>query len=74
LSVALESGRLYRDTQLRAARERLVGEVSGHIRETLELERMLRTAAEEMRQALDLEDMIVRLAPGATSDARTPDA
>ena len=74
LSVALESGRLYRDTQLRAARERLVGEVSGHIRETLELERMLRTAAEEMRQALDLEDMIVRLVPGATADAKTPDA
>jgi len=40
----------------------------------LELERMLRTAAEEMRQALDLEDMIVRLVPGATADAKTPDA
>lgn len=64
LSVALESGRLYRDTQLRAARERLVGEVSGRIRETLDLETMLRTAAEQMRQALDLEDLIVRLAPG----------
>jgi len=63
LSVALESGRLYRDTQLRAARERLVGEVSGRIRETLDLETMLRTAAEQMRQALDLEDLIVRLAP-----------
>jgi GAF domain-containing protein len=74
LSVALESGRLYRDTQLRAARERLVGEVSGRIRETLDLETMLRTAAEQMRQALDLEDLIVRLAPGATLQSGTEDA
>lgn len=73
LSVALESGRLYRDTQLRAARERLVGEVSGRIRETLDLETMLRTAAEQMRQALDLEDLIVRLAP-ATPKSGVEDA
>ncbi len=69
LSVALESGRLYRDTQLRAARERLVGEVSGRIRETLDLESMLRTAAEQMRRALDLEDLIVRLVPTSPSQS-----
>ncbi|MBN1922685.1 MAG: GAF domain-containing protein [Anaerolineae bacterium] len=74
LSVALESGRLYRDTQLRAARERLVGEVSGRIRETLDLETMLRTAAEQMRQALDLEDLIVRLVPGAQLQSGGEDA
>ena len=79
LSVALESGRLYHDTQLRAARDRLVGEVSGRIRETLDLETMLRTAAEQMRQALDLEDIVVRLAPGtpipgATSHSGVKDA
>ncbi|MDX9953057.1 MAG: GAF domain-containing protein [Anaerolineae bacterium] len=74
LTVALESGRLYRDTQLRAARERLVGEVSGRIRETLDLETMLRTAAEQMRQALDLEDLIVRLAPGTTLQPGAEDA
>ncbi len=72
LSVALESGRLYRDTQLRAARERLVGEVSGRIRETLDLETMLRTAAEQMRQALDLEDLIVRLAPATPKSNPVP--
>lgn len=74
LSVALEGGRLYRDTQLRAARERLVGEVSGRIRETLDLETMLRTAAEQMRQALDLEDLIVRLAPGTMVQPGAEDA
>jgi len=62
LGVALDSARLYQDTQRRAAQERVVGEVTGHIRETLDMETMLRTAAEQMRQALDLEDLVVRLA------------
>jgi GAF domain-containing protein len=62
LNVALEGAQLYRDAQRREARERLVGQVAGRVRETLDLETMLRTAAEQMRQALDLEDLVVRLA------------
>lgn len=62
LGVALESARLYQDTQRAAARERVVGQVTGRIRETLDMEAMLRTAAEQMRRALDLEDLVVRLA------------
>lgn len=61
LGVALESARLYQDTQRRAVQERLVGEVTGHIRETLDMETMLNTAAEKMCQALGLEDLIIRL-------------
>jgi len=67
LGVALESARLYQDTQRRAAREQMIGEVTGRIRETLDMETMLRTAAEQMRQALDLEDLIVRLSPPEAS-------
>ena len=62
LNVALEGAQLYRDAQRREARERLIGQVGGRVRETLDLETMLRTAAEQMRQALDLEDLVVRLA------------
>jgi len=62
LSVALESARLYQETQNRAQQERMVGEVTARIRETLDMETMLRTAAEQMRQVLDLDDIIVRLA------------
>lgn len=62
LGLALESARLYEDTRQRAARERLIGDVSGRIRETLDMETMLRTATSEIRQALGLEDLIVRLA------------
>ncbi|MBN1934862.1 MAG: GAF domain-containing protein [Anaerolineae bacterium] len=62
LSASMERARLYRETQRTAARERVIGEVSGRIRETLDMEAMLRTAAEQMRQALDLEDLVVSLA------------
>ncbi len=63
LNVALESARLHQDTQRRAARERLIGEVTARIRETLDLETMLKTAAQEMRQALDLPEVVIRLTP-----------
>ena len=61
LGVALESARLYQDTRRRAARERMVGEVTGRIRETLNMEAVLKTAADEIRQALQLERLVVRL-------------
>ena len=61
LGQALESARLYRDTQLRAARERAIAEVSARISESLDLERVLMSAAGEMRQALGLDDLVVRL-------------
>ncbi len=71
LGVALESARLFEDTQRRAAREQLISNVTGRIRETLDMETMLRTAAEQMRQVLDLEDLVVRLAtPEAVDDER----
>lgn len=61
LSTALESARLYRDTQRRAARERLTGEVTARMRESLEMETTLETAASEIRQALGLDRVVVRL-------------
>jgi GAF domain-containing protein len=62
LSLALESARLYQDTQQRAAREQMVGQITTRIRETLDMETVLRTAANEMRQALGLDKVVVRLA------------
>lgn len=61
LGLALESARLYQDTQRRATRERLAGEVTTHIRESLDLDAVLRAAAEQMRQTLDLEKVTVSL-------------
>lgn len=52
LEIALESARLYRDTQRRAERERLVTDITTKIRATNDPQTMLRTAVSELREAL----------------------
>jgi GAF domain-containing protein/HAMP domain-containing protein len=69
LSIALESARLYRDTQRRAARERLLGEATGRIRETLDMETVLRTAVDQVQQALGLDRIVIRLLTEEDSDS-----
>ncbi len=61
LEVALESARLYEDTQRRAARERLMGEITGRMRESLDVDTVLQTAVREMRDALRLAEVKVQL-------------
>ena len=71
LSAALESARLYEDTQRRAAREQIVSEITGRMRETLDMERILRTAVSEVRESLDLEEVEVYLSqPSAVEHAQ----
>jgi GAF domain-containing protein/HAMP domain-containing protein len=64
---ALESARLYRDTQRRVERERLTSEVTARMRETLDLETVLKTAVQEVRQAMGLPEVVVRLVPEAVA-------
>jgi GAF domain-containing protein/HAMP domain-containing protein len=61
LNVALESARLHQDTQRRAARERLVGEVTARMRESLDLDTVLQIAAREIGRSLELHDVTVHL-------------
>ncbi|MBN1876223.1 MAG: GAF domain-containing protein [Anaerolineae bacterium] len=69
LGRALEGAQLYQDTQRRAVREQLAAHVTAQMRQSLDLETVLRTAASEMRQALGLEGVIVQLArPEEMSD------
>jgi GAF domain-containing protein/HAMP domain-containing protein len=58
---AAENLRLLEQTQRGAARERTVAEAAAQMREPLELEDVLRIAASEMRQALDLDTLAVHL-------------
>jgi GAF domain-containing protein len=69
LGQALESARLYQDTQRRAERERLTSEVTARMRETLDLETVLKTAVQEVRQAMGLREVVVRLVPEAEAQA-----
>jgi GAF domain-containing protein len=70
LGTALESARLYQDTQRRAAQERLIGEVTARMRETLDIEAVVKTAADEIYKALELDEVVVRLAPSPEGDRR----
>ncbi|MBN1659550.1 MAG: GAF domain-containing protein [Anaerolineae bacterium] len=61
LADALESARLYQDTQRRAARERLLGDVGSRVRESLDMDTVLRTALLEISRSLDLAEVEVRM-------------
>lgn len=63
LGVALDSARLYAETQQRAEQERLVGEITGHMRQSLDVEVVLKTAVDEIYRALNLENLVIQLAP-----------
>jgi GAF domain-containing protein len=52
VSVALESARLFDQSQRRAAKERVIGEVSAKMREHLSVEKVMQIAAEELHKAL----------------------
>ncbi len=75
LGVALDSSRLYAETQHRAEQERLVGEITSRMRETLDVETVLQTAAEEIYQTLNLENLVIQLMPsGGQSDESTAES
>lgn len=61
LGQALESVRLYQDVQRGAARDRLIAHVTGRIRESLQVDAVLQTAVQEMRRALSLSEVEVRI-------------
>jgi DNA-binding LacI/PurR family transcriptional regulator/GAF domain-containing protein len=64
VALAAENLRLLDQTQRRAAREQLIGEVAGRVRETLDMETVLKVAAQELRRSLGLPEVVIRLAPG----------
>jgi len=63
LEVALESARLYRETQRRAEREQRVTEITTKIRATTDPQTMLRTAVSELKDALQAHRAQVVLNP-----------
>jgi transcriptional regulator with GAF, ATPase, and Fis domain len=62
-AVALERAQLVEESQRRAASERLTAEIGARMRETLDIETILKVTAQEIRQALALPEVIVRLEP-----------
>lgn len=54
LETAMDSARLYQDSQQRAEREQIISKTSARMRETLNIEGVLETAALELRNALGI--------------------
>jgi GAF domain-containing protein len=55
-ALALENSRLVEETQKRAQRDQVVANISARVRETLDIEAVLRTAATELRKVFDLKE------------------
>lgn len=70
LGQALESARLFADTQRSAERERLVGEITSKIRASTDVQAILETAAEELSHVLGTSRALVRLTTGETKSGR----
>ena len=62
MALAIENARLLEETQRRAERERMVADVTSRMRQTLDVDSVLRSAANEIREALGLHDVSIRLA------------
>ncbi len=56
VALAVENSRLVDEAQKSAARDQLIATVSARIRETLDLESVVRTAATELRRVFDLKE------------------
>jgi GAF domain-containing protein len=65
-ALALENIRLVERTRQRANREQAIANVTARVRETLDLDTVLRTTAREIQRALNLQEAEVRLLPHQT--------
>lgn len=61
LGVTLEGARLYRETQRRAAREQLVGEIAGQLRGSMDPDAILETTVRELGRALQADMVSVEM-------------
>lgn len=60
-ALALDSARLFDETQRLAGRERLINEITARIRATSSVPAILQTAARELAQALDVPHAVARI-------------
>ncbi|MEN8242125.1 MAG: GAF domain-containing protein [Chloroflexota bacterium] len=69
LGIALDSARLFNETQLRASTEKIIGDINSEIWESLEINSILRTTVEKLQQSLDLPEVSIKMTnPSAAQD------
>ena len=57
----MDSARLFDETREQADHERIVGEISERMRETMNVETVVKLAADEFYKVLDVEDITINL-------------
>ena len=70
VALALENSRLVDETQKNAVRDQVIANISSRVRETLDVESVLRTATTELRRAFDLKEAEITI--GTTQSENTP--
>ncbi len=71
ISSAIDVANSFEQATLRADRERKVGEITSRIRESLDIQTILKTAALEVRTVLGVPEVTVRLASSVDEDSKT---
>ncbi len=67
-ALALDSARLFDETQRLAGRERLINEITARIRASTSVSGILQTAARELAQAINVPHAVARINPPADDD------
>jgi GAF domain-containing protein len=70
MALAADNLRLLDETQRRAAREQLIGQIASRIREALNMDTVLQTAVREIGQAFKLHDVTIQLETDADQTAQ----
>jgi GAF domain-containing protein len=68
MALIIENSRLFEEARARAVRERQARQITARMRETLDVENVLGTAADEMYRALGLDEIVIRLTTGEAGD------
>ncbi len=63
MGVALENARLFDETLHRARREQAILEITGKVRASADVDSMMKTAIQELRQTLGARSARIRLVP-----------
>ncbi len=71
VALALENARLLEQTRQRAEREHILSEITARVRETLDIETILRRAADETRAAFALPEVFIQILPEETLEPPT---
>ncbi len=70
LALAVENARLFQVTTSRAERERVISEIASKIGVNIRMESLLRTAAQELSQALNGTDVLIQLQPDLREESQ----